>query len=191
VSPFVLILPIGFLVALLRIVRPSPRSDPGQPVLTFRLPLLARARLHAIPAILLFASATMLFAIGAAPFWVLLITVAALMVLIGWRLSYDLTTTGISLGHTGLRRWTEFAGVVRAPGGVRLQGGAGGPSFRVWLSGSRGDDEFVLLLRQMIKGAYQGRDAVPPRPADSVQPTGVRSPRQGEVDLHTSAAELR
>ncbi len=159
VSPFLLLLPLGFVIAVARIVRPAPRREPGQHVLTFPLPLLARARLHTVPVALMLAFALTSLAIGAAPLWVVLATIAALGGLVAWPLSYELSTAGISLGHTELRRWTEFAGVVRAPGGVRLQGSAGGRGFRIWLSGSRGDDEFVLLLRQMIKGAYQGRSA--------------------------------
>lgn len=181
-SPYVLVLPIGLLVAVLRIVRPSPRRDPGQTVLTFPLPLLARARLHAVPAALLLAYALTLFARGLVPLWVVLATIVVLVGLVLWRVSYTLTTTGLSLGRTGLRRWTEFAGVVRAPGGVRLQGGAGGRGFRVWLSGSRGDDEFVLLLRQMIKGAYQGRGA-------RVPPDGLLNPDQ-QGDRHSMAAAV-
>lgn len=190
-SPFVVLIPIGLLIAVLRIVRPAPHRDAGQPLLVHRLPLLARARLHAVPAGLLLGYALVLFASGEAPLWVVLASLAALTCLVAWRISYNLTTTGISLGHTGLRRWTEFAGVVRAPGGVRLQGGAGGRGFRIWLSGSRGDDEFILLLRQMIKGAYQGRDAVPRRPAAEVQSSDDRSPRQEEFDLHANAVDLR
>ncbi len=159
VSPFLLLLPFGFLIAVLRIARPVPRRPRGQHVVTFPLPLLARARLHAVPVALMFAFVVTAWAIGAAPLWVVLATIVGLAALVAWPISYKLSTAGISLDHTELRRWTEFAGVVRVPGGVRLQGAAGGRGFRVWLSGSRDDDEFVLLLRQMIKGAYQGRSA--------------------------------
>ena len=159
VSPFLLLLPFGFLVAVLRIARPVPRRPRGQHVVTCPLPLLARARLHAVPVALMFAFAVTTWAIGAVPLWAVPATIVGLAGLIAWPISYKLSTAGISLDHTELRRWTEFAGVVRVPGGVRLQGAAGGRGFRVWLSGSRDDDEFVLLLRQMIKGAYQGRDA--------------------------------
>ncbi len=159
VSPFLLLLPLTFLIAVLRVARPAPRRSRGQHVLTFPLPLLARARLHAVPVALMFGFVVTAWAIGAAPLWVVLATIVGLAALVAWPLSYELSTTGIALGHTGLRRWTEFAGVVRTPGGARLQGGAGGRGFRIWLSGSRGDDEFVLLLRQMIRGAYQGRGA--------------------------------
>lgn len=169
-SPFLLLLPLGFLIAVLRTARPTPHRPRGEHVLTFPLPLLARARLHAVPVALLLAFALTSVAIGAAPLWTVLVTIAAVVGLVAWPLSYEVTTAGIALGHTGLRRWTEFAGVVRAPGGVRLQGGPGGRGFRVWLSGSRGDDEFVLLLRRMIKGAYQGRG------------TGVAATDSGDAD---------
>src|SRR3712207_7517250 len=37
--------------------------------------------------------------------------------------------------------------------GVRLQGVAGARPLTVWLSGGRDDDEFVLLLRQLVRGS--------------------------------------
>jgi hypothetical protein len=39
---------------------------------------------------------------------------------------------------------------------VRLQGVAGARPQTVWLSGGRDDDDFVLLLRQMVRGSYKG-----------------------------------
>ncbi|MDQ2655698.1 MAG: hypothetical protein M3Z20_21940 [Chloroflexota bacterium] len=69
---------------------------------------------------------------------------------------YTVTSTGIRSGGTPFRRWTEFGGVARRPGGVRLQGVAGARPQTIWLSGGRDDDEFVLLLRQLVRGSYKG-----------------------------------
>jgi hypothetical protein len=71
-------------------------------------------------------------------------------------MTYTLTSQGMRPGKTPFRRWTEFGGVARRRGGVRLQGVAGARSQSVWLSGGREDDEFVLLLRQLLRGSYKG-----------------------------------
>ena len=55
-----------------------------------------------------------------------------------------------------MRRWTEFGGVTRRRGGVRLQGVAGARGTTIWLSGNRDDDETVLLLRQLVRGLTFG-----------------------------------
>jgi hypothetical protein len=47
--------------------------------------------------------------------------------------------------------------VARRRSGVRLQGVAGARPLTVWLSAGRDDDEFVLLLRQLVRGSYKGR----------------------------------
>ena len=101
--------------------------------------------------------------------------VAALAFLVATPVRYTLSPSGIQLGWTPARRWTEFAGVSRAPWGARLQGVPGAPDMRIWLSGTLGDDEFVLLLRRMITGAYKGKNVLIEYPP---QPTGERPGRQ-------------
>ena len=44
----------------------------------------------------------------------------------------------------------------RAPGGARLIGVPKSRGMHIWLSGSRGDDEFLQFLRQTLKIAYKG-----------------------------------
>ncbi len=93
---------------------------------------------------------------------------ASVAAMIAYPFDYTLTTLGIQMGRTGFRRWTEFAGVSRAPAAPRLQGAAGARDRRIWLSGSRGDDEFLALLRRMIRSAYKGQNVLqefPPRPS--------------------------
>ncbi len=72
---------------------------------------------------------------------------------------YVLTTEGIGVGHAAFRRWTEFGGVSRRPGGIRLGGVAGGRGMTVWLSGGRDDDAFVLVVRRLLRGSYKGQDS--------------------------------
>lgn len=188
-NPIALLLPLGLLFAILRIARPTPRRLAGTHVLTAPLPLLARARLHAASATILLVLTLVLVALGMTPWWVLLAVLAALAALISWPVAYVLTTAGIRVGHTGLRRWTEFAGVVRAPGGAFLQGVGGARGFRIWLSDSRGDDEFVLLLRKMIKGAYQGRGDAAQESLGS-DPSSVERTSLGDDSDHQPASVL-
>jgi hypothetical protein len=70
---------------------------------------------------------------------------------------YVITDRGIRLGWTEFRRWTEFAGVRRARFGARLIGSAGRRPMYIWLSASRGDDEFLHFLRQTLKNAWRGQ----------------------------------
>ncbi|HEU5433616.1 MAG TPA: hypothetical protein VFU81_18255 [Thermomicrobiales bacterium] len=85
---------------------------------------------------------------------------------------YVLTTEGIGLGHAAFRRWTEFGGVSRRPGGIRLGGVAGGRGMTVWLAGGRDDDAFVLLVRRLLRGSYKGVDISAAAPGTWTAPTG-------------------
>ncbi|HET7095728.1 MAG TPA: hypothetical protein VFI22_19705 [Thermomicrobiales bacterium] len=85
---------------------------------------------------------------------------------------YVLTSEGIGLGHAVFRRWTEFGGVGRRPGGIRLGGVAGGRGMTVWLSGGRDDDAFVLLVRRLLRGSYKGQDTGAAAPGAWTAPTG-------------------
>lgn len=58
--------------------------------------------------------------------------------------------------------------MARRRGGVRLQGVAGARPQMIWLSGGRDDDEFVLLLRQLVRGSYKG--SFGPEAAPAVDP---------------------
>lgn len=160
------ILAIAILISWLRVVRPSRRSVTGAVIHDVPLPLLARLRMHVVACSMVLSTAVVLVAVAGMPWWGPIVALASNTGLVALPIRYTLTTTGIRCGWTPFRRWTEFAGVSRAPGGARLQGVAGSRDMRIWLSGSRGDDEFVHLLRQMIKSAYQGRNVLvefPPR----------------------------
>jgi hypothetical protein len=121
------------------------------------LPLLGRLRMHGPAAAVLVVASIVALILGWISPLVALMVVALLALLLALPVRYTLTSRGIRAGWTPFRRWTEFGGVARRPGGVRLQGVAGARPLTVWLSGDRDDDEFVLLLRQLVRGSYQGR----------------------------------
>lgn len=151
-----LLLGVTIIVNWLRIVRPLGGRLEGEVFLTVRLPLLARLRMHASPTLLGVALAILLVSLHGAPLWVIGASLISSALVIALPAKYTLTNFGIRKGWTPFRRWTEFAGVSRARGGGRLQGVHGSRSMRIWLSGSRGDDEFLQLLRQSIKSGYKG-----------------------------------
>lgn len=152
----ILLLPLALLLAIGRMIQPLRARLFGTRIATVPLPLLGRLRMQALPAMLITLLAVILTASGIAPWWATPAVVAAMALLAAIPISYVLTTEGIRLGWTAFRRWTEFAGVVRDKGGARMLGAAGARPYRIWLSGSRGDDEFLHLLRTMIKAAYKG-----------------------------------
>jgi hypothetical protein len=114
-------------------------------------------RLHGSAALSIWVAAVICLALGwVGPYTVLIVT-GLLALLFALPVRYTLTSQGIRAGWTPFRRWTEFGGVARRPGGVRLQGVAGAPPLTVWLPGGREDDDFVLLLRQLVRGSYKGQ----------------------------------
>ncbi len=144
-----------------RIYVPWGRPSTGALVRRERMPLLARLRLHLGPIALALAAATVGAALGWFSPWfpVVVLGVGAAVVCVP--VSYTMTTTGIVRGWSRFRRWTEFGGVARRFGGARLQGIAGAPGMTVWLAGGRDADETILLLRQLVRGSYQGHAGDP------------------------------
>ena len=109
-----------------------------------------------------------------------LVVTGLLALLLSLPVRYTMTSRGIRAAWTPFRRWTEFGGVARRRGGVRLQGVAGARPLTVWLSGGRDDDDFVLLLRQLVRGSYKGaarpgcqRPLPRPDPAAGAGPIGM------------------
>ena len=139
-----------------RVWVPWARRPRGTLVRRERLSLLGRLRMHAGPALIVLALAVGGWAVGWVPVEAVRLAAAAIAVLLALPTRYTLTTEGIAVGRTPFRRWMEFGGVARRQGGVRLQGVTGARGMTVWLSGSRDDDEFVLLLRQLVRGSYKG-----------------------------------
>jgi hypothetical protein len=121
-----------------------------------RLSLFGRLRMHGPAAAVVFVAALAALLLGWVGPLVVLVVIVLLAILLALPVHYTLTSRGIRAGWTPFRRWTEFGGVARRPGGVRLQGVAGARPLIVWLSGGRDDDDFVLLLRQLVRGSYKG-----------------------------------
>src|SRR4029079_18008438 len=101
------------------------------------LSLFGRLRMHGPAAACLLVASIVALGMG----WIgplpLLIVIGLLALLLALPMRYTLTSRGIRAGWTPFRRWTEFGGVARRRGGVRLQGVAGARPLIVWLSGDR------------------------------------------------------
>ncbi len=156
-----------------RLVRLGSSRLVGAPILISRVPLLARIRMHVVPAAGSLALAVVLAFRDNAAWWMLAIPLLSGVTLFALPVHYTITETGIRLGWTRFRRWTEFAGVRRAPGGARLAGVHKARGMHIWLSGSRGDDEFLQFLRQMVRGAYKGTAVVIPFPSQRSAPASI------------------
>ena len=63
---------------------------------------------------------------------------------------------------------------MKTAGGARLVPLPGSRPARVWLSGSRGDDEFLQTLRTLIRNAYKGK--VAPSPMAVITPAAADGP---------------
>lgn len=172
-----LILILLTLALFLRVWTPWGASPTGNLVHRQPLSLYGRLRMNALPGALLVGAALLAAFMHLVAPWLPIVVAALVAVLLTIPMHYTLTSHGIQAGQTGFRRWTEFGGVSRRRGGVRLQGVAGARPMTVWLSGSREDDDFVLLLRQLVRGSYQGRVATEPplagATAGTVQMVGV------------------
>jgi hypothetical protein len=139
--------PIGFV----------SRAIEGTVIRIVSIPLLARMKRHAVPTVITLLVATVLIVANvASPIWLLVWLVSAIGLLLVPQ-SYTVTTRGIRVGRGNFRRWTEFAGVHRSRAGATLQTIRRGPGMPIWLSGARGDDEFVHLLRSLIRDSYKGK----------------------------------
>lgn len=154
------ILTILIIISWARVARPGNVSVAGRLIYNARLPLLARLRMHAVVSAIVLGTATILALVSDLPWWGVLMALLADIGLIALPIRYTLTNMGIRCGWTPFRRWTEFGGVSRAPGGARLQGTAGSRDMRIWLSGSLGDDEFLHLIKRMITSSYKGQNVL-------------------------------
>jgi hypothetical protein len=164
-----LILLVIIITLYLRLWRPWGERPSGNLVRRASLSLFGRLRMHGVPATLVLAASITAALAGAIAWWTVAGVAASVALLLALPVRYTLTSDGIRAGGTPFRRWTEFGGVVRRPGGVRLQGVAGARPLTVWLSGGRDDDEFVLLLRQLVRGSYKGQLA----PEAALAPAGA------------------
>lgn len=135
----------------------SPMKTEGEELLRVDVSLLGRLKMLALP---LSIGAIVLVATGIwfelrwwmLPLWIMIYGAVLLI-----PQSYLLTSTGIRLRRGPFRRWTEFSGVRRSSSGATLQGGPKSPSYPVFLGGNREDDDFVLLLRTLVRDSYKGK----------------------------------
>jgi len=163
-----LVLPLVLILTWARMYRPGRNTLEGQKIVVVPIPILARIRMNLVPGVLALAIAAVLAVLDVLPWWVLLIPAVSDVLLVLLPVQYTLTSVGIRIGWTEFRRWTEFAAVRRAPGGARMIGMQRGRTMHIWLSGSRGDDEFIHFLKQTIRGAYKGDVTVIPFPTKQV-----------------------
>lgn len=177
----VILLPLIIALTWVRLFRPGHHLE-GTTLLVVPLPFLARLQMHVVPIMLSLVVGCVLAFMDVMPWQGLIPPVisSALLLLIPVR--YTLTDVGIRLGWTEFRRWTEFAAVRRAPGGARLLGVQRSRGLHIWLSRSRGDDEFLHFLRETVRNAYKGT-RIQPFPASS--PRAAHAP-DGGPDSATS-----
>lgn len=162
-----LLLPLSILNTWVRLFGFGSHSLEGTPVATTPIPLLARIFMHARRIAISIITAILLAAFDIMPWWLVIAPIISGAILLAVPLRYTLTNAGFKRTFGPFRRWTEFAGVERAPGGARLKPLPRTRQARIWLSGSRGDDEFLQLMRTLIRNAYQGRgETWTPQPAE-------------------------
>lgn len=170
-NPLVLLLPLLICLTWARLYRPGNRVE-GTILVAVPLPLLARLRMHAAPIALSVAVGCALALADQMPWLGLGAPVISGVLLVLIPVRYTLTDTGIRLGWAKFHRWTEFAAVRRAPGGARLVGAQRSRGFHIWLSASRGDDEFLHFLRETVRNSYKGaRITTFPTPVPSATPS--------------------
>lgn len=167
----VLIIPILLLWAWILPVGFSKSRTEGTVIQVRAIPLLARIKRHSPTHGLVMVATIALMAAGLASAWWLLVIVASFVAIIAVPQRYVVTTRGICTGRGNFRRWTEFAGVYRSRAGARLQTISRRPDVPIWLSGDIGDDEFVHLLRTLVRDSYKGKlTTVPPQQVTERQP---------------------
>lgn len=154
IAPLILIIAAGALYT--RVWLPWGERASGKLIRMESLSLFGRLRMHGPHVAALCVLAILTALLGWVNPVVALMAMVIAVSVIFMPVHYTLTSAGIRSGGTPFRRWTEFGGVARRPGGVRLQGVAGARPQTIWLSGGRDDDEFVLLLRQLVRGSYKG-----------------------------------
>jgi hypothetical protein len=157
VNVIALILLAVTLALFFRVWVPWGERASGNLVGVETLSVLGRLRMHGPSVGLAVVASIVLLALGKIGPLTLLLVTTLLALLLALPVRYTMTSRGIRAAWTPFRRWTEFGGVSRRRGGVRLQGVAGARPLTIWLSGGRDDDEFVLLLRQLVRGSYKGR----------------------------------
>lgn len=157
-----LLIPLLLAGAWLLTLMPTNRRAEGAVIVVRPIPALARMKRHAVPHGLVAAVTVVLVLSGNASAWWVVALIASFLAVSAIPQTYIVTTRGICTGRGGFRRWTEFAGVYRSAAGVTLQTIGRNPNVPIWLAGDRGDDEFVHLLRTLVRDSYKGKLAALP-----------------------------
>lgn len=152
-----LLVPLLILWAWLLPIGLTNRRIEGSILQIRSIPALARVKRHTLPHALAAIAATTLAALDLASPWWIVVVLASFATIVAVPQRYVVTTRGIRTGRGSFRRWTEFAGVHRSKAGVTLQTIGRLPDVPIWLSRSRGDDEFVHLLRTLVRDSYKGK----------------------------------
>jgi hypothetical protein len=181
VNPIALILIIATMALFARAWVPWGERASGHLVRQEHLSILGRLRMHGPWALVLLVATVVALAAGWVNLLTLVVVCGLLALLIALPMRYTVTSQGIRAGWTPFRRWTEFGGVARRRGGVLLQGVAGARPQTVWLSGDRDDDDFVLLLRQLVRGSYKGHLG-PEAGAAAIEPV-ASAPGAGPIGI--------
>lgn len=163
-----LLLPLSILFSWLRLIGVGSHRLEGAPIGVMPIPLLARLYMHAMPIAISLVTAILLAALDVISWLWLAVPVISGVLLVSVPLRYTLSAAGIRRSFGGFRRWTEFAGVERAPGGARLKPLPNTHRAHIWLSGSRGDDDFLQLMRVLIRNAYKGKSDITVFPGSTV-----------------------
>lgn len=135
----------------------SPMKTEGDELLRHDVSLLGRLKMLALP-IIVGAIVLIITAFWSGFCWwmpVAWIGVYSIALFIPHE--YILTTAGIRLGRGPFRRWTEFSGVRRSSSGAVLQGGPKSSKYPIFLGGHREDDDFIHLLRRLVRDSYKGK----------------------------------
>lgn len=153
----ILIVAIAVIAAVFRVWSPwRPRAQ-GSPLRTMAMPFAARLYNQAFPIPLLVAAVLLNQAIASVPFWVPMLPLVVLALSIAVPARYTVTTEGVAVGALSFRRWTEFSGLTVRRGRIRLKSINGVRPLEIWLPGRFHDADTVVEIRQLIRGAYQGR----------------------------------
>jgi hypothetical protein len=171
-----LLLPLSILFSWLRLIGVGSHRLEGAPIGAMPIPLLARFYMHAMPIGISLITATLLAALDVVSWLWIPVPVVSGVLLVSVPLRYTLSATGIRRSFGGFRRWTEFAGVERAPGGARLKPLPNRHPAHIWLSGSRGDDDFLQLMRVLIRNAYKGKSDITVFPGSTIAASETTDP---------------
>lgn len=177
----IFLLPFTIAISWIRLFGLGSHQCEGTPIGEMPLTLLARLYMHIVPIAVSILTAMLAATYGATGWMWVIAPIISGSVLVALPLRYTISEKGIRRSFGTFRRWTEFAGVERSFGGARLKPLPRTRPAHIWLSGSRGDDEFLHLLRTLIRNAYKGSADIPAFPGTALPPTEESSSHPAEA----------